>query len=110
MCKNHLLGEHKEIHQLIGSIKKRHKLDGFVRNNLIEIKSIHNRHFELVKEMSNRGYTHSSPLTDYNLDYLATEIINYRVDKNKSLVDLLNRCESCKTNHMRGAKNGNIFR
>lgn len=96
LCKNHLLGEHKEIHQLIGSINKRHKLDGFVKNNLIEIKSIHNRHFDLVKEMIKRGYTHKSPTTEFNVSYLTNEVINYRVNKTKSLDDLLCRCKQCR--------------
>jgi len=95
LCKNHLLGEHKEIHQLVGSLRKRTKLDGFVRNNLIEIRSIKRRHDELVQEMDKRGYKHHSELKDYCTDHLAPAVVEYRINVESSLQDLLNRCHRC---------------
>jgi hypothetical protein len=61
MCRKHLLGEHVEIHMIIGAIKKNKNLQGFFDKKLIEINSIITRHDELVFEMIKRGYNHNSP-------------------------------------------------
>lgn len=107
MCNRHLLGEHNEIHMLIGSLAKKIKIDGFIKNNLIEPKSIIKRHQELVEEIERRGYKHNSliisqfeklkiPTLDYLLEYLPEEYREYKIDKEKSLIDLLSRCQECK--------------
>lgn len=96
MCRNHLLGEHKEIHQLVGSIIKGHKLDGYVKNNCIEITSIQSRHDELVKELLARGYKHHSPLKPFTTEKLPESIKYFKINQQSSLKDLINRCEKCK--------------
>ena len=96
MCRNHLLGEHKEIHQLIGAINKKFKLDGYVKNNCIEITNIRQRHDELVIEMLKRNYNHKSEIKEYDCGYLDEKIVKYKIDKEKSLEDLLCRCKKCK--------------
>ena len=70
MCDQHLLGEHVELHMLVGSIKKGISLNGYVRNGLIEPKSIIKRHEQLAKEMKRRGMNHRSPLKSFNLNKL----------------------------------------
>ncbi len=68
MCRKHLLGEHRELHALVGILKKGTGIQGYLDNNLIETHNIVNRHEELVKEMTNRGYSHKSPLkVDFTL-------------------------------------------
>lgn len=105
MCKNHLLGEHKEIHQLIGSIKRRFGVSGYIRNNCVEITSIVSRHDDIVDEMSRRGYNHYSPikLTQNQINdissYLCDEERLYKVNSESSLQDLINRCDKCLKNY-----------
>lgn len=61
MCDRHLLGEHLEMHMFVGTINKRKWIDGYLKNNLVEVAYIHTRHDELVQEMQQRGMNHNSP-------------------------------------------------
>lgn len=105
MCRQHLLGEHKEIHQLIGTLKKGYNIQGYIKNNCIEITSIKKRHDELVDEMKNRGYNHKSPI-DYTQQeiidnftkHLTNEQILYKIDIDSSFDDLMCRCKDCRKN------------
>ena len=63
MCRQHLLGEHKEIHMIIGCIRKGKKLNGYIKHNQIDVSLIMARHYKLVEEMKRRGYNHQSPIT-----------------------------------------------
>lgn len=99
MCRKHLLGEHAEHHMLIGSLKRKKSISGFIRNNLLEPKSIEKRHNELVKEMNRRGYNHKTELNNINLEeliaYLPLKEQNYIIDSNKSQTELFRRCPKC---------------
>jgi hypothetical protein len=100
MCKNHLLGEHKEIHQLIGQLKKKMSIDGYIKNNCIEISSIESRHNEIVNEMISRGYNHMSPIPSQKeinsiSKYLPESQRSYIVDVKSSNKDRYARCDSC---------------
>lgn len=90
MCSQHLLGEHVELHMLVGSLRLGKSLDGFVANGLIEVASIRKRHQELVREMARRGFRHKSPLPAFRARRLG------RVVRKKSLADLLARCQDCR--------------
>lgn len=101
MCRQHLLGEHKELHQLFGHLRVKKRVDKYITNNCLEISSLKDRHEEIREEMERRGYNHKSPM---NIDqggimdmasYLPSEHILYIVDSASSLVDLLCRCEHC---------------
>lgn len=97
LCKQHLLGEHLETHMFVGSINKQLKMDGYVKNNCLEIKSLLKRHDDLAIELERRGMKHNSPLPVIkDITYLKEEIIMYTIDKDKSLKELLNRCTQCK--------------
>jgi uncharacterized membrane protein len=101
MCRQHLLGEHKEIHQLMGTLRKKMKVDGYVRNNCIEISSIISRHNTLVNEMQKRGYNHKSPIESEDeknnlVQYLTPEIRNFKVDKESSQIEIFRRCQHCR--------------
>ena len=94
MCRQHLLGEHLELHMFVGAINKGLNLKGYIDGNLFEPLSIQKRHAALVKEMSRRGYSHNSPLPFYvhtNLYGLTN-----KVNANKSLLDLMERCSECR--------------
>jgi hypothetical protein len=93
MCNQHLLGEHVELHMMVGAIRKNKNLAGYLENNLMEPDSIESRHTELVTEMTKRGMKHKSPLSFTN-DFLPT----VKVDTSASLNDLLERCTECRGN------------
>ncbi len=65
LCRQHLLGEHKELHQLVGSLRKGKSIQGHLDRGHVEVHSIKKRHAELVNEMLARGYKHLSPLKTY---------------------------------------------
>ena len=104
MCRKHLLGEHVELHMLIGSLKKRKNLGGFFKNNCLEPRSIYNRHLEISNEMINRGYNHKSDI-ELNECLCVLNLPNYQqyweIDKEKSLKMLLDRCPECKDNYLK---------
>jgi len=99
MCDKHLLGEHCEIHMFIGAIRKGKRLDGFIKNNLLEIGSIYNRHDELAQEMLKRGFKHNSilpKLEGSDFKCLPKELTEAKIDRRKALLDLLKRCKYCR--------------
>lgn len=96
LCRQHLMGEHNETHAFIGTIRKQKKLDGYIKNNSLELKSILKRHDDLANEMLRRGYNHKSPLTEYpDTSYLPGCYHIIEVNKDEALDLLLSRCEAC---------------
>lgn len=102
LCKNHLSGEHREIHALVGMINRGISLKGYISNGLIEIHSIRQRHNDLVFELLRREsirepnptnkYFHKSPLPFF------VQTQEGKVDTDKSIEDLKRRCPKCKMN------------
>ena len=90
MCRKHLLGEHVEMHMLVGTLQKGISVQGYIDNQLVELEHIRARHDELVEEMIKRGYNHKSPLPDY------PEVSGGVVDREENLRDLVNRCPDCR--------------
>jgi len=90
MCRNHLLGEHKELHQAVGSILKNKSLKGHLEKGQIEIHNIVSRHKELVKEMKYRGYKHKSKLKKFKS--IKAGKINIKANYN----ELAKRCKECR--------------
>jgi len=100
MCRQHLLGEHVELHMFMGTLKKEIRFDGYIQNNLFEPKSLIARHGELVTEMRNRGYKHHSKI-DHNevihyLQLMNEFELNAEINKKKAFDDLMSRCPKCK--------------
>lgn len=93
LCRQHLLGEHNEIHKHKHIFERGYSLAG--RSGQIEPMSMKIRHDELAKEMIRRGYKHNSP---YEMPYLTDEAVQMMVDREKSLILLLDRCEDCYAN------------
>ena len=57
MCRQHLLGEHVEIHMFIGTINRRKSVQGYLEKGLLEIHNLYNRHEDLVSaRYQNREY------------------------------------------------------
>lgn len=99
LCQKHLCGEHVEIHMFLGHLKKGKKIKGFIKNNCLEMRSLFQQHELLSKEMLKRNYKHKSPMckVDFECVYNYPQIyINWEIDKDKSLKDLIERCPECK--------------
>lgn len=65
LCRNHLLGEHRELHAIWSIITKNKKGYSLHPETLRwhgKLKALYLRHEKLSKEMKNRGYNHLSPL------------------------------------------------
>jgi len=65
LCRNHLLGEHRELHAMwtvITEKKKGYSMHPETIRWKGKLKAMYLLHGELIKEMSNRGYDHKSPL------------------------------------------------
>lgn len=69
LCRNHLLGEHRELHAIWAVLSKNKK--GYSRHPETlrwkgKLAALYLRHKMLIKEFKNRGYEHNSKL-DYKL-------------------------------------------
>jgi hypothetical protein len=65
LCRNHLLGEHRELHAIWTVITEKKK--GYSKHPetlrwVGKLNAMYSRHEDLVEEMINRGYRHKSPL------------------------------------------------
>jgi hypothetical protein len=96
LCRKHLLGEHVEEHMFVGTLIKGVSVKGYLENNLFEPSSLYSRHETLVKEMKSRGMNHKSELKKIPID---PKILSIKVDSEKSLEDLLSRCDECRSRY-----------
>ncbi len=90
LCNQHLLGEHLEMHMFASAVKEKKKIDGYLRNGLVEVHNIKKRHEELVSEMLRRGMHHYSPLPKFRAYHAG------KVDVKNSLRVLAKRCKECR--------------
>jgi len=97
MCRQHLLGEHAEIHAFVGAINHGYSIKGYLENDLLEVHSLYSRHEELAKEMKQRGYKHASGLDE---KWKHAETLG-SIDRKKSFKQLINRCLGCRERYMR---------
>lgn len=95
LCDQHLLGEHNELHQLVGYINSDRdwsaKLQAHAEAGEIDTTAIKSRHDSLASEMLNRGMNHQSPLR-YD-----DELRLGQVDVEQSVLDLRERCAECRS-------------
>ena len=91
MCRQHLLGEHLEIHMFVGTIDRGKTVKGYLERGLLEVHNLYARHDELVEEMKRRGYRHCS---DVDEKWRTVEKRG-TVDRKESLEELLKRCPRC---------------
>jgi hypothetical protein len=96
LCRNHLLGEHRELHAIWKIITENKK--GYAHHPETlrwrgKLNALYIRHNYLVKEMKKRGYNHKSPL---NKDFATGDIIqNNMIDSIEDQINLL-RNKNCK--------------
>jgi hypothetical protein len=97
MCRQHLLGEHAEIHMFIGTISRGDSVQGYLEKGLLEIHNLYNRHDELVREMKRRNYRHDSAMS---MKWKQARILG-SIHKDKNLKQLISRCSRCKERYER---------
>lgn len=95
MCRQHLLGEHLEIHMLRSALQQGTSLTGYVDHGLVQLSSLWARHEELSHEMEKRGYKHESPLRPISELPSDTPLLG-TVDQEQSLNELITRCPKCR--------------
>lgn len=101
MCRQHLLGEHLEMHMFTGCLRNRVNLFGYIRAGLVEIKNIKKRHDKLVIEMKRRGYNHKTPIKYFPYKTEKTK----KIDVKFNIKELKRRCKECRK-RMKECKNG----
>lgn len=89
LCRQHLLGEHLEMHMFAGCIRKGKNIQGYIDKGLVEIHNIKKRHDTLADEMATRGYNHKSDLQFEVQEHTG------KIDIDRSTKDLQNRCREC---------------
>ena len=99
LCRQHLLGEHRELHAIWNILTKKKK--GYSKHPetlrwMGKLKALYIRHEMQVLELKKRGYNHNSPLSKLltkgaNKQYLLIDSVR----KQKQILKL-KKCE-CKT-------------
>ena len=94
LCDQHLLGEHTEMHQAVGTLQNHPHGEAIVRGHAskqqLDTSKIQERHSELAIEIQRRGMTHDSPM-----HYEDTHDLG-RIDPEINRMDLKNRCDDCR--------------
>lgn len=91
LCRQHLLGEHFEIHKAVGNLRHSGKwAKSLTQRGFLEPQNFLSRHNELAAEMEKRGFNHNSPL-----DISGVKLDIGNVDTKKSVRDLKARCWDC---------------
>ena len=96
LCSEHLLGEHVELHKLVGGIRNHPHgeaiADGQAAKGNIDTSRIDDRHDALAREMQARGYDHDSPLSYGETEYQAGVGC---IDAEANREELARRCDDC---------------
>lgn len=90
LCRQHLLGEHVELHMFVGCITRKKSIAGYIRDGLVEVHHIARRHQLLADEMRKRGYNHQSPIKAKKLGRAGC------VDTEANIRELAKRCPECR--------------
>jgi hypothetical protein len=96
LCRNHLLGEHRECHTLVGCLNHQKSIKGYLDKGFVDPRYVHMRHEILVQEMLRRGMCHKSPLDAFETIPLILFDTHPIIDVEFNLKDLHQRCAKCK--------------
>lgn len=98
LCRKHLLGEHVECHMFAGTIRRGVSLAGYLRKGLFEPGELRLRHDILAVEMRKRGYSHKSPLIEFDkhLARYSIDLAHTHVSTTLNLIELQRRCPDCR--------------
>lgn len=92
LCRQHLLGEHSELHKFRHVFVKGWSIAG--RRGQIEPQAMEARHNQLADEMLWRGFRHESPYVQPDLS--AYDLSGFVVDVEASGLELRRRCVDCR--------------
>lgn len=102
MCREHLLGEHREMHFIVGSIRDHPHgeaiAEGHAEKGQLDTSRIQARHDALAEEMESRGFDHDSPM-EYVDDLDLGEVDAERdpsLDTASIRDELADRCPDCR--------------
>ncbi len=100
LCRQHLLGEHRELHGLWNILTKHGGKGGYSQHPetlrwVGKTKALYLRHEKLVAEMTKRGYNHQTPLNKRLAKGLAIQ--RAYIDSPKQQLALL-RKKGCECN------------
>ncbi len=93
LCRQHLLGEHLEMHMFIGCIQNGKSINGYINNGLVEVDNIIKRHDKLANEIIRRRWNHKSPINGCLQQFLWEE---GNVNSIENLKILREKCDKCK--------------
>lgn len=101
MCKQHLGGEHVELHMFVGSLRKKKSITGYIERNQLEPQAIIKRHRVLAAEIDRRAGLrgsggHASDLPDYDLSYLPEHEQHFKINRKLAAKELYSRCPLCR--------------
>lgn len=98
LCKNHLSGEHFEIHKHRHVFVKKWSIDKRITPEDVQIEpmSMKQRHDELAAELLRRGGTHKSPYEMPNISHLPPHQRFATVDRWASVIRLYYKCPKCR--------------
>jgi len=102
MCSKHLRGEYHELFAILGILRKKRSIAGYIKNNLIEPQALKERYLVLRFEMLRRHFKPEAffDYSDSLLDYLPDAYRLYRINREESLKILLKRCPNCRERYM----------
>lgn len=104
MCRKHLLGEHVELHMLLGNMRRGKSIEGFLSGGLVDPQQLFARHEELVTEMTRRGFKHTSSIDACECASLAAQYAGRTsISIAANAAELRRRCPDCA--HLMPAKN-----
>jgi hypothetical protein len=100
MCDQHLLGEHSEMHQEVGTFKRHPHGLAVVRGHVEKLQvfpeSLRERHDALAAEMLRRGINHESPLEDFKpVEWPAVPHHHEDRVREENRRDIKQRCDAC---------------
>lgn len=93
-CRQHLLGEHVELHMFVGVLRKGTSVRGYLDHGLLQVGSLVSRHKELAREIVRRGMRHQSRLPRIVFPAVG------RVSVEESTEELIRRCEECRERYL----------
>jgi len=103
LCRQHLLGEHVEMHMFLGTIRQGHSVAGYTSAGIVDPHRVLARHDALAAEIERRGMNHRSPMVLTASDEEAIAALPAaEIDAVANLAELARRCERCRERQAAG--------
>lgn len=88
LCLQHLLGEHYELHKLVGFIRNGRDITRWTNGGYVNPSSIEARHQHLADELIRRGKNHNSPLFQPDRNGYSADVWEVEIDVDRAYRDL----------------------